>query len=64
MVELTEEEFGVIFDALELANSGYSMEQVPTVVALEGAAWTLVLDIKRRAGLPDEPQSSEAAQTS
>jgi hypothetical protein len=64
MVELTEEEFGVIFDALELANSGYSVEEVPTVVALEGKAWTLVLDIKRRAGLPDEPPPSEAVQPS
>lgn len=48
MVELTEEEFGLVFDALEKANNGYTMEEVPMLVAMQGKAWTALQAVKER----------------
>jgi hypothetical protein len=47
MVEMTEEQFEAIYEALELANNGYTNEDVPRLVALEGKAWTIVQEVKQ-----------------
>jgi len=48
MVEMTQEEFNAVFAALEMANTGYTYEQVPTLVALEGKAFTILQSVKAR----------------
>ena len=47
-VELSAEEFAVIFEALRLANNPYTNEDVPHLVAMEAKAWTAVQAAKHR----------------
>lgn len=48
---MTREEFETVFEALRLANSGYSDEEIPAVVAAEGKAWEVVQAVRHRADL-------------
>lgn len=50
-IEMTGEEFAKVYEALRLANSGYSDEEIPAVVAAEGTAWEIVQEVRHRAGL-------------
>lgn len=42
MVELTEEEFGIIYDALETVNDPFSDAEVSEVVVKEHFAWAAI----------------------
>jgi hypothetical protein len=48
---LTEEQFRQIYDALELANSGYGDGDIAHLVALELTAWKTIQEVARTAGL-------------
>ena len=52
-VLLTNEEFDLIFEALRVANSPYTNDDVPHLVALEAKAWKVVQAAKHRTD-PDE----------
>ena len=52
MVEITNEEFVVVFEALRLANTQYSMEEVAHGVAMEAKAWDAVQAVKGRSDGP------------
>ena len=47
-VELTQEEFDLVFEALRMVNSPYTNEDVPHLVALEAKAWKAVQTAKSR----------------
>jgi hypothetical protein len=47
-VELTDEEFETVYEALRLANHPYSHDEIATVVAMEAKAWTAIQQAKRR----------------
>ncbi len=51
MIEMTEEEFGIVYEALEMANNPYTEDDVPTLVAQEFQAWKVVKDVRSRAAL-------------
>lgn len=55
MIELTEDEFEAITAALQMANSPYTEEDVPELVALEAKAWATVRQVQSRAvqSVPD-----------
>lgn len=63
-IEMTREEFADVYEALRLANTSYSDEEIPDVVAAEGKAWTVIQKVRHRAGLPDGLRPSEGSQTS
>ena len=48
MITLTDEEFEVVYEALRLANSPYTNEDVPHLVATEAKAWTAVQAARHR----------------
>lgn len=52
-IRLTRDEFDKVYEALRLANSGYSEEEVPELVAKEGIAWEVLQEVRHRAGLPE-----------
>lgn len=52
-VLLTNEEFDLIFEALRVANSPYTNDDVPHLVALEAKAWKAVQAARHRTD-PDE----------
>lgn len=51
-IPMTRAEFRVVHEALRLANTPYTDEEIPAVVAAEGKAWTVVEEVRHRAGLP------------
>lgn len=53
MIEMTREEFAAVYEALRLANTPYSDDEIPFVVAAEGKAWEVVQEVRHRAGLPE-----------
>jgi hypothetical protein len=53
MIEMTREEFATVYAALRLANTPYSDDEIPLVVAAEGKAWEVVQEVRHRAGLPE-----------
>lgn len=50
-VQLTDEEFAVVYEALRIANSPYSKEEVPHLVAMEAKAWKIIESLKHKADL-------------
>lgn len=48
-VELSDEEFDVVYEALKVANEPYTREDVPHLVALEARAWKVLQNAKHRA---------------
>ncbi len=57
---MTREEFEVVYGALALANSPYTDDEIPYVVAAEGKAWQVVQEVRHRAGLPEwDPASGD-----
>lgn len=54
MISLTEDEFALVYDALRRANTEYTIEEVPSLVAAEGKAWTAVQAVAAR-GKADQP---------
>lgn len=52
MIEMTDEEFQTVSEALEFANSGWEEDDVPHLVALEAKALEVVHAVRDRAGLP------------
>lgn len=54
---MTDEEFRTVYRALCMANNGYTVDDIPTLVALEGKAWTVLQQIKARAALTQEAPS-------
>jgi hypothetical protein len=61
---LTVEEFEVVYAALQMANTSYTEDDVPELVAREATAWATVEAVRHRADLPDVPRSSGAFPTS
>lgn len=51
MIELTDEEFASIEEAIEFANSGWTDDDVPKLVALEAKALESVREARRRTDL-------------
>jgi len=49
MIELTEDEFATVYEALRLVTHTYTEEEVPHVVAMERMAWNAVEAAKHRA---------------
>lgn len=52
-IRMTRAEFEEVYAALRLANTPYTDEQVPELVAREGKAWTVLQSVRHRAGLPE-----------
>lgn len=48
MITLTDEEFDLVYEALRLANSPYTHDDVPHLVATEAKAWTVVQAARHR----------------
>jgi hypothetical protein len=48
-ITLTDEEFQLVFDALEFANGGYGLDDIPHLTVLEAKAWKAVQEARRRA---------------
>jgi hypothetical protein len=59
-ITMTDREFEVVWAALEMANTPYTDDDIPELVAREAKAWTVLQKVRHRAGLPDEPRPSEA----
>lgn len=47
-VLLTDDEFDLVFEALQVANSPYTNDDVPHLVALEAKAWKAVQAARHR----------------
>lgn len=58
-VEMSPEEFFVIYEALRLANNPYTNDEVAHLVAMEAKAWTVVQEVTHRAGLSEQLPFSE-----
>lgn len=48
MIELTEEEFKIIYDALKLVNDPFSDAEIEEVIIAELEAWKAIQDADRR----------------
>lgn len=55
-VELSEEDFALVYEALRRANSKYSLDEVAHIVALEAKAWAALQKY-------DEPVTGTADQS-
>lgn len=59
-ITMSREEFAAVYDALRLANTPYTDEEIPLVIAAEGKAWEVVQGVRHRAGLPEwDPLSGD-----
>lgn len=62
-ITLTGDEFDTVYEALHRVSHPYRDEEIADVVAAEAKAWTVLQDVRHRAGLPDAPRPSEASRT-
>lgn len=63
MIEMTDEEFDVVYDALETANSPYGEDEIADVITKERQAWDVVRQVRDRAG-PSGPDHASGASPS